>query len=160
MTALEVLQAKLPALGHRNWVLVADAAYPEQCAPGIETVVTDEGLVETLRAVLQLVETSPHVRAVALLDLELNVLEETDLPGVEQIRDEIMSSLAFLNVEVQLHEEILNQMAAAATTYKVFVIKTPCTIPYTSVFLRLECGYWTSDQEARLREQLEKCQTQ
>jgi hypothetical protein len=25
------------------------------------------------------------------------------------------------------------------------------TIPYTSVFLRLDCGYWTDEQEKKLR---------
>jgi len=30
------------------------------------------------------------------------------------------------------------------------------TIPYTSVFMRLDCGYWTEDQENRLREMMRK----
>jgi hypothetical protein len=28
------------------------------------------------------------------------------------------------------------------------------TIPYTSVFVRLECGYWSADAEKRLREKM------
>jgi len=34
----------------------------------------------------------------------------------------------------------------------VLVIKTDMTIPYTSVFFELDCGYWDSDAEKRLRE--------
>jgi hypothetical protein len=30
------------------------------------------------------------------------------------------------------------------------------TLPYTSVFLQLDCGYWNADQESRLREALEE----
>ena len=34
------LQSKLPVFGHRNWIVIADAAYPKQSAPGIETIYT------------------------------------------------------------------------------------------------------------------------
>jgi hypothetical protein len=30
------------------------------------------------------------------------------------------------------------------------------TIPYTSVFIRLDCKYWSADQEKRLREKMAK----
>jgi hypothetical protein len=31
------------------------------------------------------------------------------------------------------------------------IIKTELTIPYTSVFFELECGYWNAEAEERLR---------
>jgi hypothetical protein len=34
------LQQELPLLGHRNWIVVVDSAYPWQTSPGIETVET------------------------------------------------------------------------------------------------------------------------
>jgi hypothetical protein len=34
----------------------------------------------------------------------------------------------------------------------VLVIKTSGTMPYTSVFLQLDCAYWNADQESSLRE--------
>jgi len=34
----------------------------------------------------------------------------------------------------------------------VLVLKTRMAIPYTSVFLQLDCQYWSADSEARLRE--------
>ncbi len=36
-------------------------------------------------------------------------------------------------------------------TFHILVLKTRMTIPYTSVFIRLECGYWSADAEKRLR---------
>ncbi len=39
----------------------------------------------------------------------------------------------------------------AARLYDVLVIKTNLTIPYTSVFLELDCGYWAPEAEQRLR---------
>ena len=37
----ETLRKELPLLGHRNWIVVADSAYPLQTAPGIETIRAD-----------------------------------------------------------------------------------------------------------------------
>jgi hypothetical protein len=34
------LEQELPLLGHRNWIVIADSAYPWQTAPGIETINT------------------------------------------------------------------------------------------------------------------------
>jgi hypothetical protein len=28
------------------------------------------------------------------------------------------------------------------------------TVPYTSVFIRLDCKYWSADQESRLRQKM------
>lgn len=42
------LKSELPAMGHRNWIVVADAAYPKQTAAGIETVATGAGQIEVL----------------------------------------------------------------------------------------------------------------
>lgn len=34
-----LLTRRLPELGHRNWIVIADSAYPSQVAPGIETII-------------------------------------------------------------------------------------------------------------------------
>jgi len=31
------------------------------------------------------------------------------------------------------------------------LLKTKLTLPYTSVFFRLDCGYWTDEAETQLR---------
>jgi len=33
----------LPLFGHRNWIVVADSAYPAHSMPGIETIVSGAG---------------------------------------------------------------------------------------------------------------------
>ena len=45
------LKALLPLYGHRNWIVVADSAYPAQSCPGIETIVSGAGLIEVARKV-------------------------------------------------------------------------------------------------------------
>ena len=50
------------------------------------------------------------------------------------------------------HEEIISKLDDAGKMFHILVLKTTMTIPYTSVFIRLDCGYWTDDAEKRLRE--------
>ncbi|MFC2767059.1 MAG: hypothetical protein ACFN27_06920, partial [Prevotella sp.] len=47
----ELLEAQLPLLGHRNWIVVTDMAYPLQSAPGIETIYADEDFDKVLKKV-------------------------------------------------------------------------------------------------------------
>ena len=70
------VDAAVSAFGHRNWIVIVDAAYPKQSAPGIKTIVIDEGHLEVLAAVLDRVERAPHVRAIVLLDKELRAVAE------------------------------------------------------------------------------------
>ena len=41
------LETLLPLYGHRNWIVVADSAYPAQSKPGIETVVSGAGQLKS-----------------------------------------------------------------------------------------------------------------
>jgi hypothetical protein len=52
------------------------------------------------------------------------------------------------------HEQIISKLDEAGKTFHILVLKTRLTIPYTSVFLRLDCGYWDDDAEKRLREKM------
>jgi len=42
----------IPLLGHRNWILIVDSAYPLQTSPGLETIDTNATQLEVVRAVL------------------------------------------------------------------------------------------------------------
>jgi hypothetical protein len=53
------------------------------------------------------------------------------------------------------HEEVIAQLDEAAKTFRVLIIKTEMVIPYTSVFIQLDCGYWSAEQEKRLREAID-----
>ena len=144
----DVLSGKLTLFGHRNWVVIADAAYPAQSAPGVTTIAADDNHLDVVKIVLGQIESSSHVKARIHTDSELEFVNERDAPGVEQFRARLAE---MLHSEAMLHEEIIDRLAAAAAKFEVLVIKTKLTIPYTSVFLELDCGYWTADAEARLR---------
>lgn len=145
---------RLREFGHRNWIVIADSAYPRQSAPGIETVWTSQDHVAVLRTVLKAIEGTPHVRPVVLLDAELASVSEQDAPGVDAYRREVEKLLQDRQVRVMPHEEIIAKLDQGSKLFNVLLLKTNLTIPYTSVFLELDCGYWSPDKEARLRQAL------
>ena len=102
----------LPEYGHRNWIVIADAAYPKQSAPGIETIA----------------------------------------PGVAEYRARLKDVLKDRPVQVKPHEQIIAKLDADSEVFNVLLLKTDLVIPYTSVFLQLDCGYWNAEKEARLRD--------
>ena len=87
------LSEAMPLLGHRNWILVVDSAYPLQIAPGIETIETNAGQIDVVRAVLREIDRSPQVRPVVFMDAELPFITDEDAPGVTTYRAEVMPLL-------------------------------------------------------------------
>lgn len=147
----ERLQKKLPVLGHRNWIVIADMAYPEQSNPGIETIYVGGDHASVIREVLNLVEKAPHVRPNIHRDKELDVVSEEDAPGIKAFREQLKKVLDGKQTTQLLHDDIIAKMDEAGRTFKVVILKTDCTLPYTSVFLQLECGYWSDAAEQRVR---------
>ena len=147
----EQLEQRLPAFGHRNWICIVDAAYPAQTSPGVETLVTGADQLTVVRAVLSALKKAPHVKPVAVIDAELTAVAEADAPGIGVYRNDLERVLKGTGVERTPHEGIIRELDRAGSLVHVLVLKTTLTLPYTSVFLRLECGYWTPEAEARLR---------
>ncbi len=141
----------MPLLGHRNWILVVDSAYPLQVSPGVETVETNASQIEVVRAVLGAINRSVQVRPVVFMDAELPFVTDEDAPGVTTYRTEVTPLLEEYPLEQKPHEQIIADIDEAGKTFRVLVLKTNMTIPYTSVFIRLDCKYWTADQEKHLR---------
>ena len=131
------IETLLPSLGHRNWVAVVDAAYPEMVAPGVTTITGGD-----LESVVKALDAARHVRVEAFLDTELDYLSEEDCAGVDAFRVRTARLLAGHAVVKRPHEELIEAVAKAAANFRVLIVKTDRRIPYTSVFFRLECGYW------------------
>jgi hypothetical protein len=49
------------------------------------------------------------------------------------------------------HEQIIAKVAEVGKTFHVLILKTTMTVPYTSVFLELNCKYWSDAAEEQLR---------
>jgi len=145
------LKALLPLFGHRNWIVVADSAYPAQSRPGIDTIVSGVGQIEAARRVLDAIAASKHVRARIYLDQELEFVAEADAPGVSRYHTQLAELLKSAKATTLPHEQIIARIDQAAQLFRVLIIKTELTIPYTSIFFELDCGYWCAEAEQRLR---------
>jgi L-fucose mutarotase/ribose pyranase (RbsD/FucU family) len=151
---MDQLARKLTLLGHRNWIAIVDAAYPHQSRPGIETIVSDRNLLAEVRDVLGAIEHAPHLRAEVMLDAELPRITDADAPGIVAYRTQLKEALKGLPVRSMPHDSILARLHEVSQTYSVIVIKTCATLAYASVFIELHCGYWSQDDEDRLRASL------
>lgn len=147
----ETFLNRLPALGHRNWIAIVDSAYPEQTSEGIETVVTYADQLGVVEAVLEALAQAKHVRPIVYVDAELPHVPEADAKGIEAYRKDLAKTLGDRPVQRVPHGEIINKLDAAGAKFRVLVLKTNLALPYTSVFIELDCAYWSADAEQRLR---------
>lgn len=150
------LKEILPILGHRNWILIVDSAYPLETSAGVETLETNSDQIEVVHTVLSSLDQSIHVRPDIYMDAELPFVKEQDAPGVTAYRKGLKALLGDRPIQSLPHEEILKKVDEIGKTYHVLVLKTRMTVPYTSVFLQLDCKYWTSDAEEQLRQAMNR----
>ena len=150
----DVLAGYLPALGHRNWIVVADAAFPLQISPGIETIVTGEDHFVVLDKVLTMVDRAKHIRPKIWLDKELAYMMEDLAPGADETKKKLEKALEGRGAQPVLHEDLIARLDQAGKAFKIVMVKTTLAVPYTTVFLELDCGYWPATNEAKMREKM------
>lgn len=152
------IRKHLPLLGHRNWILVVDKAFPEQNAPGLVTINTDADLLTVLDYTMRQIDSSTHVRPIIYCDAELQHITKEQVPGIQAFRDSLTRTLKGARPEVILHESVFAKIDEASKLFKVLVLKTNGTIAYSSVFLQLDCKYWSAENEATLRKAMQATQ--
>jgi D-ribose pyranose/furanose isomerase RbsD len=146
----EQLSELLPLFGHRNWIVVADAAYPAQSNSGIDTAVIDCTQIDAVQKVFAAINAQKHIRANVYVDAELSFVAEKDAKGIGAYRRKLTAALGTA-MKMLPHEEIIAKLDQSAEVFRVLILKTNMTIPYTTVFFELDCGYWTAAAEKRLR---------
>jgi len=70
-----VVAERLPLYGHRNWVVIVDAAYPAQISQGIEMILCDDAQTDVVKGVLYQLSASKHVRPTCpnfLMEVSMN----------------------------------------------------------------------------------------
>ena len=145
----------LKQFGHRNWIVVADGAYPEQSNPAIKTIAVDADQLEVVTYLNQLIAKANHVDANIFVDKEMAFVAEEDATGIEKYRTDLTQLLKGKTVKTMLHEDIIRELDTSAKLFNILIIKTDLAIPYTSVFFQLECGYWDAESEKNMRESME-----
>ena len=143
------LEDVLPMLGHRNWIVITDMAYPLQSGQGITTLFADEPYLEVLKTVNEKIKAAPHVFAHVYNDKELEYITEEMVPGIGELRSGIRS-ICGPEAQSVMHEELISRLDEAGKLFSVLIIKTPQTIPYTTTFFELDCAYWDASRQAAL----------
>jgi RbsD / FucU transport protein family len=152
------LRREIPLLGHRNWIMIVDSAYPLQVSPGVETIETNADQLQVTREVLAALDHSIHVTPNVYLDSELPYVTDQAAPGVGAYRQHLKETLINLPVKSLPHETLIKQINDAGQTFHILVLKTNMVIPYTSVFLQLDCKYWSPAAEQQLRQSMQQNQ--
>ena len=151
---MDKLAGYLPALGHRNWIVVADSAFPLQISPGIETIATGEDHFAVLEKVLKAVDGAKHIRPKIWLDKELSFVTEDLAPGADEAKRRLEKALEGRSAAPVLHADLIARLDEVGQTFKIVMVKTTLAVPYTTVFMELDCGYWGPDAEAKMRERM------
>jgi hypothetical protein len=151
--------SELPLLGHRNWIVIVDSAYPLQSSPGVETIDTGADHLAVLDYVLDAIKKSEHVRPLVHTDRELEFVPDKDAPGVAKYRQDLKTRLSGFTADSLPHQALIDQLGETGKSFHILVLKTRMTIPYTSVFLQLDCKYWSAESEARLREAIKSAES-
>ena len=150
------LNVQLPLLGHRNWILVVDKAFPAQNAAGIVTINTGEPLLQVLQYTLDQIKSSTHVKPLIFTDKELNYITVAQVPEIEKFKTKLFGIIPKEQAQTMLHDSVFVKIAKASELFRIVVLKTEQVIPYSSVFLQLDCKYWPAENEKQLRESMRK----
>lgn len=142
-------------MGHRNWIIVADMAYPLQSKKGITTIFTNESQIETLKKVYEKINAAPHIKANVYLDKEIDFVDEKFAKGIVDYRKNLEPIIGSVAQKV-LHEELISKLDKSAEMFNILILKTNMTLPYTSVFFELDCGYWCAEGENALRKNIKQ----
>ena len=143
-------------LGYRNWIVISEASFPAQNRPGIHHVTAPVEVPEALDYVLQTLEQTENVRPQLYLARELRSVENDYAPGIEEMRKKIQKALHAHETTELDQQSLLTLLEDANRSFNVLVIRTQTALPYSSVFLELQPGYWDAASEARLRERIER----
>lgn len=143
-------------LGYRNWIVIAEASFPAHNRPGIRQVAAPVEVPEAVDYVLNALEQTENVRPQVYLTRELRSVENDFAPGIDEMRKRIKESLHGHEATELDQQSLLTLLEDANRSFDVLVIRTQSALPYTSVFLELQPGYWDATSEGRLRERIEQ----
>ena len=138
-------------LGYQNWIIVTEASFPARNRPGFRQINADEEVADVVDYVLNALEETQHVRPRIYLTRELRSVDNNFAPGIEDMRKRIKTALHGYEPTELEQQSLLTLTDSANKNFEVLVIRTPTALPYTSVFMELQPGYWDAESEDRLR---------
>jgi D-ribose pyranose/furanose isomerase RbsD len=150
------LAMRASQLGYRNWIVIAEASFPAHSRPGVRQVNANEEIPVVVDEVLRTLERTEHVTPRLYVAREMHALENDYAPGIDEFRKRLQQAMHAHETTELEQQSLLTLMEDTSKTFEVLVIRTNTALPYTSVFMELQPGYWNADSESALREKLER----
>ena len=143
-------------LGYRNWIVISEASFPAHSRVSIRQVNANAEVPEVVDYVLNALELTQNVRPRIYLTREMRAVENDFAPGIDQMREKISESLHGHEPTELDQQSLITLLESANQSYDVLIIRTPTALPYTSVFMELQPGYWDAESEDRMRQRIRR----
>ena len=150
------VEVQTSQLGYRNWIVIAEASFPAHSRPGTRQINAYEPIPVVLDEVLRTLERTEHVRPRIYTPRELRAVENDFAPGVDEYRKVLDGALHGHEVTELDQDSLITLVQDAQKSFDVLVIRTTTALPYSSVFLELQPGYWDGESEQRLRTDMQR----
>ncbi len=151
---IRTLDSEIEKLGSFNWIVIAEPSFPSYSKSGITTVTAPVNSAEALEAVFQIIDSHSHVRPRIYITTESQFISENETPGITSYRADIKRVFDGRKHQALNSAALELLLTDAKKKYKVLVIKTLTTLPYDSIYLELESGYWDGVSETSLRKRM------
>jgi hypothetical protein len=125
-----------------------------QSSEGVQTIYTGENFLPVLKDVLKAIKKERHTMPTIYSDKELLFMRDDLSRGVDSFKSGLTQLLYKQNVQNLPHSEVLAKLDEASKLFNILVLKTENLIPYTSICIELDCGYWSEEKEKVLRERI------
>jgi D-ribose pyranose/furanose isomerase RbsD len=150
----ERIAPHLLELGARNWIVVADPAFPLPAGATVQCITVPADSIATFREVLDLLELEGAVVPRIWISHELSAVPETRAPGIKRYRKEL-DRLLLGRFHYEVNARVIDmQLCQAAKDFRVLYIRTGTRLPYSAIAIELDSGYWNADAEAEVQERL------
>jgi hypothetical protein len=152
------VEREVDALGIQNWIIVAESSFPVVTHGGVRTLVVDGEIPQIVDFIVNHLEKSETVTPSFNTARELSFVSNDRAPGIDYLREKLNKSLHGHQVRQMDNRSLILLAHSDASKYAVLVLKSKTSLPYSSVFIELDSGYWDRESEDRLRQEMKEAQ--
>ena len=152
------VEREVDALGIQNWIIVAESSFPVVTRGGVRTLVVDGEIPQIVDFIVNHLEKSETVTPAFNTARELSFVSNDRAPGIDSLREQLNKSLHGHQVRQMDNRALILLAHRDASKYAILVLKSKTSLPYSSVFIELDSGYWDRESEDRLRQEMKEAQ--
>lgn len=141
-------------MGAGNWVIISESSFPVHSGRGVRTVSVNGEIPEVLDFLVDHYDHSQDVTPIFNTARELPFINHQRAPGIDEYQELLDQSFHGHTVREMDHESLALLAQRTSEKFTVLVIKTTTALPYSSVFIELDTGYWDRDSEDSLRKKI------